>query len=294
MQTDDTEVVYETASMQTLRRRAVVLDAVDIPYRVVQAGGMFALLVRPEDAEQARSEIAAYDRENDDEPVVLQRGRHHRGAWVGVAGYAAVLLVVAGLTQFDALGIDWREAGLNKAGLVRGGEVWRCVTALTLHSDPAHLLGNLVFGCLFGWFAGQMLGSGLAWFGIVLAGTAGNLFDDCVRPAAFSSLGASTAVFAALGIVAAYVFSARRPRATRGLTRWSPIIVGVILLSYLGAGGPRTDVVAHITGALCGAILGAVFELWSERLDLPAWGQSVLGAASLAIVVAAWVPALSG
>jgi len=294
MQFHDTEQVYETASIQALRRRAVVLDAVDIAYRVQQRGDRFALVVSLEDAGRAREELAAYDTENDDEPVVfMRRPRTHSGAWVGVLAYAAVIVLVAVLDQTDASGVDWRNAGKTQAGLIRDGQVWRCVTALTLHADAAHLIGNVVFGCLFGYFAGQMLGPGLAWLGIVLAGGAGNLLNAYLRPAVHSSLGASTAVFAALGIVAAYTWSARRQRPARGFVRWSPIIVGVILLGYLGAGGPRTDVTAHITGALSGAVLGAFFELWSERLNLTRRGEVLSGLASLGVIVAAWAVALT-
>jgi membrane associated rhomboid family serine protease len=205
-----------------------------------------------------------------------------------------VIVTVAGLTQWDAFGIDWRDAGRTQAGLIRGGELWRCVTALTLHADPAHLLGNIVFGCIFGWFAGQLVGPGPAWLGIVTAGGLGNLLNALIRPATHSSLGASTAVFAALGLVAAYTWSARRHSPTSAFVRWAPLVVAVVLLGYLGASGERTDVAAHVTGAISGAALGASMERWADRWRVSTRGQITMGIAALVLPVLCWMFALRG
>ena len=87
----------------------------------------------------------------------------HAHAWAGAAAYAAVLLLVVYLGGLQFFGVDWLDAGSLQATAVRQGEVWRAVTALTLHFDVAHLLGNLGFGMFFGWLAAQLLGPGVAW-----------------------------------------------------------------------------------------------------------------------------------
>src|SRR5690606_15007314 len=103
---------------------------------------------------------------------------------------------------------------------------------------------NLAFGVVFGHFAGQMLGPGVAWLTILVAAAAGNLLDSLLMPPQSASLGASTAVFATLGLVAAYSWRVRSDPRLRWARRWAPLIAGFALLAFTGAGGENTDVVA--------------------------------------------------
>jgi rhomboid protease GluP len=122
-----------------------------------------------------------------------------------------------------------------EAGRVTSGEWWRTVTALTLHVDLAHLGANLVFGALFGLLAGQALGGGVAWLLIVMAGALGNFANAWLQLPEHISIGASTAVFSALGLI---VVHAVRPDAAsrEPVRRWSPVVGGVLLLAFLGVG----------------------------------------------------------
>ena len=79
-----------------------------------------------------------------------------------------------------------------------------------------------------------MLGSGLAWASILATGAMGNLFNALIRPGAHTSVGASTAVFAALGLVAAFAWKRRSYPNEPKLARWAPLVGAVVLLSYLG------------------------------------------------------------
>ena len=170
---------------------------------------------------------------------------------------------------------------------------WRTVTALTLHADARHLAANIVFGGLVGLFAGQLLGSGLAWFSILIAGAAGNLLNALIRNPGHTSVGASTAVFAALGIVAAYVWKRRRHLHASKLVRWAPLVGAVVLLSYLGTGGVRTDVAAHVAGFLAGVVLGAVYGKLGSRMESVAGSQRLLGGTALAVLALAWALAFT-
>ena len=78
--------------------------------------------------------------------------------------------------------------------------MWRLTTALTLHADLGHIVANSVFGGLFGLLGRPHLGTGVAWFCIVLGGTLGNALNALARPDEFASIGASTATFAAVGL----------------------------------------------------------------------------------------------
>jgi membrane associated rhomboid family serine protease len=176
------------------------------------------------------------------------------------------------------------------AGALRAGEPWRFVTALTLHLDVGHLLANLGFGSVFGLLAGQLLGPGLAWAAVVLAATLANAGNSLVQPAGYSAVGASTAVFATLGLLAAYSWRRRSGRGERWAYRWAPLIAGVALLAFTGVGGERTDVMAHLTGFVMGALAG--FLLAWRGLRVGNAGQWLLGLGTLAAVGAAWALAL--
>jgi membrane associated rhomboid family serine protease len=174
----------------------------------------------------------------------------------GVVAYIAVLLVVARFAHLRSFGVDWLSAGSMQAGLVVEGQWWRVFTALTLHLDAAHLLANVAFGSVLGIFAAQALGGGVAWLGIVLAGGLGNGLNALVQRPEHSAVGASTAVFAALGIMVAHALVDRRRSPGGWARRWSPLTGGLLLLAFVGMGGARTDVMAHVTGLLGGLLVG--------------------------------------
>ena len=251
------------------------------------------MFVMTHDVERARAELIAYARENQETPAAGVTIHHAGGGWGGVSGYAAVVLLVAVFERQGLFGLEWSEAGKTDAGLILSGAWWRTVTALTLHADISHLLANVVIGGMFGLFAGQLLGSGLAWSSILTAGAAGNLLNACIRPPTHTSIGASTAVFAALGMVAAYAWVRRRHLHADKLKRWTPLVGGVVLLSYFGAGGVRTDVAAHVAGFLVGLLLGALYGRLGDRLVLSGRIQVVLGILTLGIVAVAWAFALT-
>ena len=92
-------------------------------------------------------------------------------------------------------------AGVADAERIRSGEWWRAVTAMTLHADVMHVLGNVVASVIFVSAAGRWLGPGVAAMLILLAGTGANLLTALVEKENHLSVGASTATFAALGLV---------------------------------------------------------------------------------------------
>lgn len=291
-----TEVVYRASDGRAGHVRALALKAAGIDHVVAFDGREFVILVSAEDAPAALEEIEAYDEENP-EPTVEEPVRHvpheppSRG-WFGVAGYAAALIGVAGLEHYGLISHHWMRAGMTHAEAIRHGEVWRTITALTLHADGLHLVSNLLFGGLFGLFAGQILGSGLAWLSILLAGGAGNLLNAWIREPQHTSIGASTAVFATLGMVAALSWSRRMPGRRSWMLRLSPLIGAAVLLSFLGTGGERTDVLAHVTGFTSGAALGAIESRLSDRIRRSRIFQCILGFAAIGLLVVSWAVAL--
>jgi rhomboid protease GluP len=152
------------------------------------------------------------------------------------------------------------ERFLNSAeGVMAHGEIYRPFTALFLHADLSHLMGNAVFGLIFGIFVANSFGPFRGWGLILLSGFLGNLINAWLHFAdPFRSLGASTAVFGALGLlVGSGLEAAWRVRSyRRGLRAFAPLLAGLMIFTMNGIGQPGTDTLAHMTGMLCGILLG--------------------------------------
>ncbi|MBL8199525.1 MAG: rhomboid family intramembrane serine protease [Chromatiales bacterium] len=292
MAPDDWTVVFETRRRWECQEQALVLDALGIPHLVADGPGDAALLLVPAgQAGRARQELRLYAAENRRSPPKPGLTLHGHGL-PGVAVYVLVLIAAFLVQGRVAYGVDWLEAGSLDGAAVRDGEWWRVITALTLHGDAGHLVANLVFGAFFGAFAGQYLGSGVAWATILLAAGAGNGLDLFLLPATHRAIGASTAVFAALGLIAALMWRAESRRASSWARRYAPLIGAVVLLAYIGTGDAQTDAVAHLTGFIAGIFAGASYDVRRPRWLQSAAVQVTAGLATLALLAACWWLAL--
>jgi membrane associated rhomboid family serine protease len=280
-------VVYESANRRDCSDRALVLTAAGIPHEVVSDGMTSAILVEADLSIAAGDELRAYDEENPRQrpppPVVIK----YHDALPGVAAYFLVVCLVAGLAGRAAFGLDWRAAGRIDGLLLRDGEWWRTITALTLHADLEHLVGNLVFGLFFGWFAGRLMGSGIAWLAVVVAGALGNLTNTLLLAPDHRAIGASTAVFAALGLMSGFVWQGKLMAQDRWVYRFGPIVGGLALLMFTGTGGENTDIGAHLWGFVYGFGGGMLLSHVRDFIDSER-RQTIAGALAALLVAFAW------
>ena len=289
----DQVIVYRSTDAEPCRQRTLVLSAAGIACELRREGTEFAVAVAAVDEERGRAEISAYALENPETVPSRTTGESRAGSgWSGAVGFTLVLVLITFLAQRRFLGCDWFQTGKTIAGRIQHGQWWRTVTALTLHADGAHLIANLVVGGVVCVLASQLLGTGMALLSILLAGAAGNLLNAMIRNPEHTSIGASTAVFAGLGLLAAQAWRQSRLRTSK-MERWGPVVGGLLLLSFLGTGGERTDVAAHGCGFLCGALAGG--SLGARVHDVaPRRGiQGVCGLVALLMIAAAWWIALA-
>jgi len=281
--------VHRAPNARGCEERLLVLEARGIGARIAYLGDYYAILVAPEQAQAARAELAHYAAENQPRrrarPPVL-----HAGAAAGALGYVALLVAVAAASTHGIFGRDWYGAGILDGTRVRAHEWWRAATALTLHADLAHLAANLGFGLLFGIPVSRVLGPGLGWAAIAAAGFIADLIDGLWLPPGQAALGASTAVFAALGLLASRgraVLGTGRGRAYRA----AGLVAALVLLAFLGTGDVHTDILGHALGFVAGLALGAVLG----RYPAPAGhaAQQAYGIATLAGFILAWAAALA-
>jgi membrane associated rhomboid family serine protease len=273
---------------------ALVLASSGIPHRLVYAPPGSALFVESVDFARATALLSTYDEES--RPVPQTELTPHGSTWLGWAVVLALVgfFVVCGPAE---AGSPFIRAGSAKAERILGAEPWRIVTALTLHGDWMHLLSNSVGALIVVRAAGWWAGPGLALAALVVAGGLGNLATALVHRSHHDSVGASTLVFAAVGLLAVLAAGARRrgerlgPAHPSGPRRgaWLFGAAALGLLAMLGA-GPQVDLLAHVFGLLSGALLGAPLALRRRPASTPA---QLLGlVVGVAVVLGAWALAL--
>lgn len=285
------------APQHKAREWALVLQSSELWHliRYTQAG--WVLLVRDADYPLAASSIDRYESENRDWPPRVTRERpRHPPSVVAAVAFAALALFFFLVTGPASAGGRWFQRGTAVADLVVGAEPWRAITALTLHADSAHVLGNVISGTVFASAVQRRLGPGGGALAVVASGALGNVANALWHHGmgqGHASIGASTAVFGAIGLLAATQVVLDRahhsgePR--RLLQIVAPLVGGLALLGALGA-SPRADLGAHLFGFLAGAGIGvgAGVALRGKPASHRSWLQVLLGTVAAALVLGAW------
>lgn len=298
--------IFRSARLPECNERAFMLYAVGIGSAIARDGAEFLLLVELGDAPAALEHLRHYEIERLNRPPPRPPApKLYPHAWVGSVSYALVLIGVAfaisnGLWRLDAFDVG----ELDATRVQNQGQWWRVWTALTLHLDGAHLASNTVAGMWFGYLAARLIGVGHAWFLVVLGAGLANWIEAFFGPAPHRSVGASTAVFTALGLLSAYSWSTRLAYPQRWALRWGPLVAGVVLLSWTGTGaesldqpgggtGQSVDVLAHALGFAVGLSAGAGVAVKSASRLLNRVPQWLAGLLAFVPLAAGWIRALS-
>jgi rhomboid protease GluP len=304
-------------SERKARDWALVLQSMSVWHVARHTPRGWFLLVRDDDYARASASIDRYEVENRDWPPPRQRERLRHPASLAAPIVFLAMAAFFMITGPASGGAAWFKRGASVADLVVSTQPWRAVTALTLHADGAHVMGNVISGSIFATAVHRRLGPGGGSLAILASGIAGNLINAFWHHAAgdggHASIGASTAVFGAIGLLASTQLVVDRPE-KQGVRRgWieivAPLVGGLALLGALGA-SPRSDLGAHLFGFLSGAVIG-LFALGPARLfrkpapvdaaptsvrfaDPPrrAWVQPLLGAIAAGVLLGAWQMAM--
>ncbi|MEK0446988.1 MAG: hypothetical protein RLZZ399_2309 [Verrucomicrobiota bacterium] len=288
---EDLRAVGHFSKLAKARECALVLEAKGFVYQITRAGSGWIVEVEGAVQEDAAREWSTYlmDREPIEGALEtlppVQKGALFVVVWV---------FLTLGVLQVNG-GRAWLEAGILDAGkVVREGQIWRVVTALTLHGDAGHLIVNLGMILVFGGLLSGRVGQGLGWLLVLGAGALGNLGNAWFYGAhGHRSLGASTAVFGALGLLCGNVLGeVLSHRSGRLWWRWIlPVGAGLALLADWGSGGgdvERVDVLAHLWGGMLGLPLGWVVRRTRLDLRVGSSGGKACGWACLAVLGACW------
>lgn len=244
------------------------------------------LSVPQAEVDRALASLLAYERENPRKLAERVEPMESGSLLAGVA-VALLLLIFFSITVDWLPALSWFERGSADAERILQGDLWRTVTALTLHADVAHALSNAIAAALFLSAVSSMVGVGLGGALVLLAGAGGNLANAFLHGSPHVSVGASTAVFGAVGLLGSLAMTRRRRRALSRWRAWLPVAAALALLGMLGSGGPRVDVWAHLFGLLVGAVLGILIaSVTPRRLGLRI--QWACGTAAVTTLIYCW------
>jgi membrane associated rhomboid family serine protease len=293
--------VFRSARRADCEERAFVLAAIGIPGTIFFDGLQYVLEVEAAEAARALAQLGQYEQERRPPPPPPPPPPNYPYAWVGCITYVVTLVAIGLMVSNGVWRLDAFEVGALDAGRVQGGQWWRAWTALTLHLDGAHLAANVAAGVWFCYLAAAQIGSGSAWLLIVTGAACANLLEGLLGPPSHLSVGASTAVFTALGLLAAHSWQLRSSYTQRWAVRWAPLVGGVVLLGWFGSGGggeettavTQIDIVAHAAGFVVGCILGALAARPALQAALDRVPQWLSGVAALASIAIAWGCALA-
>lgn len=289
-----TETLIATvADPHLLNTYSLVLSAADITHRIQYFGvGHIEIYVTTRQSERARHELAAYDRENRDWPPAPLTSDFSPTFRAMSAVVIGCLVFIYGLSGEWHLKSWWFQQGAgDSSAIIANLEAYRLVTALTLHADIVHLMGNCFLGGFLLHFFFHLTGNGIGLLAMVLSATLANLINVLIHGPGHMFVGFSTAVFSVIGMLCTISFALQTRRLS--LHFFMPIMAGSALLAFLGSSGERTDLGAHLFGLFCGLVFGNFVRLplfTSLRASFAL--QTLLGFISFGIFGLSWFLAL--
>lgn len=251
--------IVKSKSRKEFKEIELPLLSRSIPF-TVQVDFLEKRFFIPVDCEDfAKSEIRKYQNENSNWPPLPNIRRQLNFSFSYI--HLAVVLCLAFFhwrTTYISSHFNWLEYGRFSADRVLAGEWWRTITALTLHVNDPHLLSNFFGLLLFVSGVGRYSGVGVSWLLVLVSAGFGNYLNALYYQTAHSSIGASTAVFAAVGIMGAFGMRQYYQGKRFDFRYFVPLIGALGLFAMLGT-GPETDISAHFFGFLSGVGVGLLF-----------------------------------
>jgi len=280
------EILCENLTQDQADTYGLVLDAYGLTYSLRRSGSVWEIWVHETIHDRALELIKQYIEENSD--ISLQNAqetetyqRTYTGIWVSLILMACSIAV----NMSGSVDKIVREYGASAYDILHG-EIYRTVTALMLHSSYPHLAGNMAGFVIFGTAVCSITGAGVGWLMILLTGILGNLANAALFKYDHVSIGASTAVFGAVGILTAYQLTRKIKIAGQRMKAWLPMAGGLALLGLLGS-SKHSDLTAHLFGFIAGICLGLLYALYFCYF-LGKKHQICCMGATIGIVVLSW------
>jgi membrane associated rhomboid family serine protease len=281
------EILCENLTQDQANLYGLVLTSCGLGYSMVRSGSGWEIWVDGTIHARALDLVAQYNAENPQRPPLdAHKIQEHKKTYTGI--WVSLFLLACNMAANTSGGIGKiaRQYGASAFDILNG-EVYRTVTALTLHANYPHLAGNMAGIAIFGTWVCNITGAGAGWLMILLTGILGNLANAALFQYGHNSIGASTAVFGAVGFLSAYQLHRKIKVADQRMKAWLPLAGGLALLAYLGSGA-QSDLTAHLFGFLAGIFLGLLYAMYLHRI-LKKRHQIYCMAATIGIVISSWL-----
>ena len=287
-------IIAHYSSAKKAHEAGLAILAAGGVYWVYPYEDQYALVVRRPEVDRLSAEIKLYQTANRFWPPVspdlAEKKISALPTWSFLFFLSCIFYLQGAYPQLE-------EFGKNSSSDFREfSQWWRVVTAATLHADLGHLAGNLFGLGLFGYFAVRYLGNGLGWLSIIVTAALSNLTNVILHwDETFLSLGASTAVFSALGIVSGFpIGSYLKSGGTIERRQWLiPLAGGLMLLGWMGGGNYLTDVAGHLWGYLWGLVTAIIYGWIGLQARISKKGQTMLLCFGWGLIALCWILALS-
>jgi membrane associated rhomboid family serine protease len=280
-------IAFKHLSAEQVDTYGLVLSASGISYASRKGKTGWDIWVNETEYEKALYTVEQYLKENpDSHPPEDRRGHEYRQALTGLWGAAILLAFYVAITTSNNSEMFIRVYGSSAFHILRG-ELYRSVTALMIHADILHLAGNIVGIAIFGTAVCDVMGWGVGWLMILCTGIVGNLVNAVLYKTGHLSVGASTAVFGAIGLLAALQFLKKLKLPGERMKAWLPLGAGLALLSILGSGA-HTDLTAHLFGFMAGILLGTLYGLLVKRAAASSY-QTCCLLITVSLLVMSWM-----
>ena len=254
-------ILYENLSKHQVDLCSLILSSSGILFRLAREKGGYSVWVDDNMYHQALYGMQSYFKENREPPSIPDKRISMTEGDV-ISSIAAAMILLVCHIEINLFNMNDRMISLfgSSANNIMQGGLYRTVTSLMLHSDALHLTGNMVGIILFGTAVCAVCGWGVGWLMILMSGAIGNLINAFMYESGHVSIGASTAVFGAIGILSGYQLIHSRRSHQRRFATWAPLGCGLALLGLLGS-EPHSDITAHFFGFAVGIGMGAFYAM---------------------------------
>ncbi len=229
---------------------SLVLASQGLKHWIEFDGRDFILSVEAGDAETGRKILAQYESENLGFNPPEETGVPPLDLYLSPLIHLAIPVGVYFWADPWQPGIT-RRGGADAAKIL-AGEWWRTLTATSLHAGDEHLLGNMLSGFFILNLLRRRCGPGVSMLVLTLAAMLTNALVAALSAPEHLSIGFSTVVFAALGMLAGLETLHMPRHPLRGLRSVAPLLAALCLAVLVGI-GKDIDVKAHFFGFALGA-----------------------------------------
>ncbi len=286
----DLQTIYTRLSVRKANLILLILTSQNIESHTQKTLGLFDISVNTTHVKSALAAIENYHKENKFSKIKKQIQEISISSFFSITTFIimGILCAIHAFSQYYNLHENMILTYGSSALYIFQGETYRGITALFLHADGQHLLGNMAGLLIFGAPVIRISGYGTGPFMLLFCGTIGNLINAHLHQNAHLSIGASTSIMAAAGLLCTFkVIQKNRPFKPRTLL---PIFSGATMVALFSQ-GENTDVWAHILGFFCGLVSGIVFFPLNQTIQSPK-KHSVALITAVIIIIAAGLAAI--